>query len=488
MLESQLFHLPFPHDSNIDVELFLDNQYANYALGNDAYVHHSERSPTFPSNTEFVDNMNLEFPLDECLPFDFEESELFWSQEMQDICGWLKGAEENNSSFHDHHSEGKTGGESCSHSPSIVSAKAYGEAVENKLAELAEVTMRRISEKVSPIGEIGERLLCYAFQQYSDKKQADYLKQESGRNFATAFEGFYQIFPYGMIAHFTANSAILEAKPHDAEVLHVVDFDMGEGVQWSSFIMSLSQQTTLKLTGIKWREEDSDSVPLRKFDETRRQLQDFSGSLGIRLHVEEMELQDLATEMKRKTKRGGKREWLAFNCMWALPHMGKRRSRRQVMEFLAVAKDLLADSASNNRGIVTLGDGGDCQTLKNCHGFGSFFESYMERYQALLESIELNFPVRLVEARLSMECLFIAPYVSSVTVMQTWEEIKEGSCDFMKGLGFEGLIVNNQSLMEAKEMVRQGETPYEVRTEGENNNEMVLEWKGTPLLRVSSWR
>ncbi|KAF2288479.1 hypothetical protein GH714_007832 [Hevea brasiliensis] len=274
--------------------------------------------------------------------------------------------------------------------------------------------MRRISEKVSPIGEIGERLLCYAFQQYSDKKQADYLKQESGRNFATAFEGFYEIFPYGMIAHFTANSAILEAKPHDAE------------------------QTTLKLTGIKWREEDSDSVPLRKFDETRRQLQDFAGSLGIRLHVEEMELQDLASEMKRKTKRGGKREWLAFNCMWALPHMGKRRSRRQVMEFLAVAKDLLADSASNNRGIVTLGDGGDCQTLKNCHGFGSFFESYMERYQALLESIELNFPVRLVEARLSMECLFIAPYVSSVTVMQTWEEIKEGSCDFMKGLGFEG--------------------------------------------------
>ncbi|OAY43756.1 protein NODULATION SIGNALING PATHWAY 2 [Manihot esculenta] len=504
MLESQLFHVPFLHDSNNEVELFLDDQYPNYALGINARVHQSELSPTFPSNAQFVDDMNLEFLLDE-LPFALEESDLFW-KEMQDIFEWLKIAD---------CSGGKNNDECCNHRPLIVSgctsmdrlvqrpltipnegfeisfqvsmnhlAKAYGEAMENNQAELAEVIMRRISEKVSPIGEIRERVLYYAFQQFSDnKKQADYIKQESCRNFVTAFMAFYQIFPYGMIAHFTANSAILEAKPEHFQVLHVVDFDMGEGVQWSSLIMSLPQHITLKLTAIKWREEDSDSG--RKFTETRRQLQDFSGSIGIRLHVEEMEIQDLAKEMKRKTKNGGKREWLAFNCMWALPHMGKRRSSRQVMEFLAVAKDVIADSATNNKGIVTLGDGGDWQTMKNCNAFGPFFECCMGRYEALLESMELNLPVRLAEARLSMECLFISPYVSFVTLMQTWGDVKEGSCDFMKGLGFEGLMMNNRSLMEAKEMVRQGETPYGVRTD---NNEIVLEWKGIPLVRVSSWR
>lgn len=164
MLESQLFHVPFLHDSNNEVELFLDDQYPNYALGINARVHQSELSPTFPSNAQFVDDMNLEFLLDE-LPFALEESDLFW-KEMQDIFEWLKIAD---------CSGGKNNDECCNHRPLIVSgctsmdrlvqrpltipnegfeisfqvsmnhlAKAYGEAMENNQAELAEVIMRLI--------------------------------------------------------------------------------------------------------------------------------------------------------------------------------------------------------------------------------------------------------------------------------------------------------------------------------------------------------
>jgi hypothetical protein len=149
--------------------------------------------------------------------------------------------------------------------------KAYKEAMENKEAELAEVLTRRISKKVGPTGEIEEHLLYYSFQPLD--KKTDYLTQESAKNFDRALEAFYKIFPDGMISHFTANSVILEAKPRDADVLHIIDFDMGEGMQWPSMIMALGRKqkelqaqqyyghiphyTTLKFTAIKWKDEGS---------------------------------------------------------------------------------------------------------------------------------------------------------------------------------------------------------------------------------------
>ena len=59
---------------------------------------------------------------------------------------------------------------------------------------------------------------------------------------------------------------------------------------------------------------------------------------------------------------------------------------------------------------------------------------------------------------------------------------------FKTGFGLEGLRLNNESLLEAKEMVREGEAPYAVRIEGDNYNDMVLEFRGTQLIKFSAWK
>ncbi|XP_028057848.1 DELLA protein GAIP-like [Camellia sinensis] len=118
--------------------------------------------------------------------------------------------------------------------------KAYREAIDEGQIELSEVIMKRISEKVSPVGGVMDQLLYYLFQPVD--KQADYLRQESDKNFRAAFMTFYQIFPYGKFAHFAANRAILQAMPHDVELIHVIDFDMGEGIQWPSMIEAIGWQ------------------------------------------------------------------------------------------------------------------------------------------------------------------------------------------------------------------------------------------------------
>ncbi|KAG2690943.1 hypothetical protein I3760_09G214300 [Carya illinoinensis] len=341
--------------------------------------------------------------------------------------------------------------------------KAYGEALEKDERELAQVILRRISEKVSPIGEGLERVAFFLSQDIEN--QGDYLKQESCKIFEAAFLASYQSFPEGKFAHYAANSAILEAMPDDAKTIHIVDFHMGEGVQWPPMI---------EITSIKWEQ----NVPSPwSFEETKRRLHKHARVLGLNLKVEEMGIEDLVSETRKMQNMDGKGEWLVFNCMFSLPHMGISRSRTLAMEFLKVAKELVSSSANcrtSNRGIITFGDGDACEKLKHCSGFGSFFEGHVEHYQALLESLKMNFPPHLKEARIAIECLFVAPYISSFSAPQ-------------QGHGLEGRRLSKEILAEAREMVKEWESSYGVRIVGQTGNEMVLEWKGITMARVSIW-
>ncbi|XP_057468514.1 protein NODULATION SIGNALING PATHWAY 2-like [Actinidia eriantha] len=345
--------------------------------------------------------------------------------------------------------------------------KAYGEAVDTEQRELAKVIAERIRERVSPVGGVMERLLCYLFQPLD--KQACYLKQESGKNFRAAFKAFYEIFPYGKFAHFAANLEILKALPHDVEVIHIIDFDMGAGIQWSSMIEAIrGQQREIKLTSIKWSEGDYNCDPTRwRFEETKRWLCDHARTFGLKLTVDSMKLHDLVSKIKKMKKNGGRRTWLAFNCMVGLPHMGMVRSRKDVSEFLEAAKELLAYTAifgCHNTGIITLGDGDTWEESNSYSSFGSFLDGHLVHCQALLESMEWTFPIRLGEARTALECLFVAPLVSSIARIRKQAETK--CFDVQLGFGLEGWQVCKESLVEAKEMVRAGENLYELKIEG----------------------
>ncbi|XP_040380338.1 DELLA protein SLR1-like [Oryza brachyantha] len=67
------------------------------------------------------------------------------------------------------------------------------------------------------------------------------------------FRGFYEAGPFLKFAHFTANQAILEAF-EGCNSVHVIDFDLKEGVQWPSLIQALVVRPGgppfLRITGI----------------------------------------------------------------------------------------------------------------------------------------------------------------------------------------------------------------------------------------------
>ncbi|GLJ39890.1 hypothetical protein SUGI_0815780 [Cryptomeria japonica] len=52
---------------------------------------------------------------------------------------------------------------------------------------------------------------------------------------------FYRVSPFYQFAHLTANQAIIEAfEGHNH--LHIIDFDISRGIQWSSLIQFLSHR------------------------------------------------------------------------------------------------------------------------------------------------------------------------------------------------------------------------------------------------------
>ncbi|XP_073137794.1 protein NODULATION SIGNALING PATHWAY 2-like [Henckelia pumila] len=356
--------------------------------------------------------------------------------------------------------------------------RAYAEATENGEKDLADVLVKSANEKSSAMGNTMERVAFSLFQ--FKEKHTEYLRFESIKNSIEAFMVFYQGLPVGRFAHLTANSAIIEAMPSDVAEVHVIDFDMGEGIQWAALMEDLSlKNKSLKLTSVKLGGECTSSF--WDFEETKKRLQGHAKQYNCKLQIEEKNMEDLVNELTRMKKREG-RKWLVFNCMVGLPHMARRRPRSQVLQFLKVAKELLSKFA----GILTLGDGEEGYGFNTCSSYQSFFDKLLRHYEALFESLEKNFPSYLGAARTTIEGLFLAPFMSPLNWFQDWEEIMKCR-DVQEGIGLEGRELSKESLAEAKEMVNEREGPFKVRVEGYREHEMVLEWKDTPLVRVSTW-
>ncbi|KAL2500434.1 Scarecrow-like protein 26 [Forsythia ovata] len=360
--------------------------------------------------------------------------------------------------------------------------RAYGEATENGQKELAQVIVNSINEKSNPMGKTMERLAFYLFQ--LQENQGNYLRQESVKNLKEAFKAFYQGLPCGKFAHFTANLAILESMPDDAATLHIVDFDIGEGIQWPAVIEAISRtHKALKFTLIKL--DDECSSPCWDVEGTKKGLQDHAREFGLKLQINEKSASDLASELIRTKKRGRGREWLVFNCMFRLPHMARRRRRSHVTEFLKVAKEILTNYGVS-AGMVTLGYGETEIYSRTFSGYGLFFDELLKHYRALFESLEQIFPIHLAAARTSVESLFLSPCMSSFSWFQDWEELSE-CFDLQSETRLEGRKLSQESLVEAKQIVNERENLYKAKIEEQREHEMVLEWKGTPLVRVSTW-
>ncbi|CAN1174708.1 Protein NODULATION SIGNALING PATHWAY 2 [Linum perenne] len=372
--------------------------------------------------------------------------------------------------------------------------KAYGEAMEMNQAELVGELVSRLEEKSSPTGSTLQRVVYHLVRalHHDDRQPHDTLALEASRNYGQAFKAFYQIFPYGKFAHFTANSVILDALPSDS--IHIVDFDIGSGVQWPPLMDGLVARgvTVMRLTVVRWEDDENfnDEDGDARSEEVKMLLHEQARIVGLKLIMGETDMEDLEFELK---KANPTKEWTMFNCMVGIPHMGEGRNAKHVTKFLRVAKECINIELGPTRGIIIFGDGIGwgkglmCGDLSS--SYVSIFEDQLGQFHALMESMEAHMPFdsQLKEARIAMDCLFLRPYVGSIARFEMWVDIVRESKELVK-LGLDALGMKKGLIEQGREIVKECESLYWVCIEGVNKNQMVLGYKDTPLLKMSSWR
>ncbi|KAE8724187.1 Nodulation-signaling pathway 2 protein [Hibiscus syriacus] len=377
----------------------------------------------------------------------------------------------------------------------LLMAAAEALAGANKSRELALVILVRLKELVSPNdGTNMERVSAYfteALQGLLDgsgRNHGKYLINNRSYNHCddhhhtemlTAFQLLQDMSPYVKFGHFTANQAILEAVSHDRRI-HIVDYDVMEGIQWASLMQALVSRKDgpptphLRITALS--RSGSGRRSIGTIQETGRRLLAFAASIGqpFSFHQCRLDSDETFRPAGLKLVRG---EALIMNCMLHLPHFSYR-APHSVASFLSAAKTL-------NPRLVTLveeeigpiGDG----------GFVGRFMDSLHHYSAVYDSLEAGFPMQNC-ARALVERVFLGPRIAGSLARIYRSGGEEEGCGWSKWLatmGFKGVNISFANHCQAKLLLGLFNDGY--RVEELDNNRLVLGWKSRRLLSASIW-
>ncbi|OVA10438.1 Transcription factor GRAS [Macleaya cordata] len=379
----------------------------------------------------------------------------------------------------------------------------------NKSRDLVRVILVRLKELVSPSnGTNMERLAAYfteALQSllegagvhskhhhsiFSSGSHHHHHHHQSPSLHPTdalaAFQLLQDMSPYVKFGHFTANQAILEATAHDRRV-HVVDYDIMEGIQWASLMQALVSRKDgppaphLRITALTRGNNGRKSIGT--VQETGRRLIAFAASIGLPFSFHQCRL-DPDESFRPSALKLVKGEALIVNCMLHFPHFSYR-APDSVASFLSGAKAL-------NPRLVTLveeevgpiGDG----------GFVGRFMDSLHHYSAVFDSLEAGFPMQ-NRARALVERVFLGPRIAGrlariyrargVEEEEGIEEEEECWGEWMVGTGYRPVGISFFNHCQAKLLLGLFNDGY--RVEEFNNNRLVLGWKTRRLISASLW-
>ncbi|CAN4127609.1 unnamed protein product [Withania somnifera] len=162
----------------------------------------------------------------------------------------------------------------------------------------AQMILARLNQQLSPIGKPSRRAAFYITEAlqlpFLLPCTSSFLPPRSPTPFdcvlkMDAYKAFSEISPLIQFMNFTSNQAILEALG-DAEQIHIIDFDIGFGAQWSSFMQELpssnKKATSLKITAFA-SPSTHHSVEIGIMHES---LTQFANYAGIRFELEVINL------------------------------------------------------------------------------------------------------------------------------------------------------------------------------------------------------
>ncbi|XP_016650249.1 PREDICTED: LOW QUALITY PROTEIN: scarecrow-like protein 22 [Prunus mume] len=351
------------------------------------------------------------------------------------------------------------------------------ELIETGNPALAQGILARLNHQLSPIGKPFQRAAFYfkeALQLLlhinTSSNSSNALSPFSLIFKIGAYKSFSEISPVLQFANFTCNQAILEAVEGFNRV-HVIDFDIGYGGQWASFMQEIALRNcgapSFKITAfISSSTHDEFEIGF-----TRENLKHFASELNLSFELELVSLEALNSGS------------------WGLP--------LHVSEGVAVAVNLPIGSFSNNplsltmalgfvkqlspKIVVSLDRGSDRTDVPFAHQVIQALHSYSGLLESL-DAVNVN-----PDALQKIERYLLQPGIEKIVTGRhlspkrtpPWRTLFSSS-------GFSPLTFSNFTESQAECLVQR--TPVGGFHIEKRQSSLVLCWQRKDLISVSVWR
>ncbi|ONI22596.1 hypothetical protein PRUPE_2G138400 [Prunus persica] len=351
------------------------------------------------------------------------------------------------------------------------------ELIETGNPALAQGILARLNHQLSPVGKPFQRAAFYfkeALQLLlhinTSSNSSNALSPFSLIFKIGAYKSFSEISPVLQFANFTCNQAILEAVEGFNRV-HVIDFDIGYGGQWASFMQEVALRNcgapSFKITAfISSSTHDEFEIGF-----TRENLKHFASELNLSFELELVSLEALNSGS------------------WGLP--------LHVSEGVAVAVNLPIGSFSNNplsltmalrfvkqlspKIVVSLDRGSDRTDVPFAHQIIQSLHSYSGLLESL-DAVNVN-----PDALQKIERYLLQPGIEKIVTGRhlspkrtpPWRTLFSSS-------GFSPLTFSNFTESQAECLVQR--TPVGGFHIEKRQSSLVLCWQHKDLISVSVWR
>ncbi|KAI3687512.1 hypothetical protein L1987_81209 [Smallanthus sonchifolius] len=359
-------------------------------------------------------------------------------------------------------------------------------AVNHFISKLGELASPRGDSSITRLGSYYTEALALRVSriwpnvfQISTPRELNQIEEDNG----TALRLLNQATPIPKFIHFTSNEILLRSFEGKDKV-HVIDFDIKQGLQWPSFFQSLASRTNppshVRITGVGESKQD--------LIETGARLSVFAEALNLEFEFHPVvdRLEDVRLWMLH-VKEG---ETVGVNCLLQLHKMLYDGTGGALKDFLGLIR-------STNPSVVVVAEQ---ESEHNAVMLEKRVSNSLKYYSAIFDCIDSVFPlqnsnrIKIEEAygreiRNIIACEGLERFERHVGFDQWWKSMMELG-------GFTNVEINEREFVQSQMILKMYHHPYgpnsfkveKRRADGGGAaTGITLTWSDQPLYTVSAW-